>query len=153
LAEALTADQPPGTLAASWRIHSNPMDLTVVSELLARGEKPDLSRLLEQQYEVMAADYKRVNVSAEFPLKPFPECVYEMRFSDKFALPEEGFFPELQCLERHKMIVARHFRTPGAVVKKWYFRHDKIMEYFIAQTFLGQDNTRKLDHIRDPRFR
>jgi hypothetical protein len=37
---------------------SNPMDLTV-AEMLSRGEQSDLFRLREQQYRIMADDYKR----------------------------------------------------------------------------------------------
>jgi hypothetical protein len=44
----------------------------------------------------------------------------------------------------------------GKPKKKWYFRHDKIAEFFMAQTFLGESKTaqtRLLDHMGDSRFR
>jgi len=36
--------------------------------------------------------------------------------------------------------------------KEWYFRHDKVIEFFIVQTFLG-DTEKPLEHLDDPRFR
>ena len=35
---------------------------------------------------------------------------------------------------------------------EWHFRHDKIMEFFIVQTFLG-GNERPVQHLGDSRFR
>lgn len=37
--------------------------------------------------------------------------------------------------------------------KEWYFRHDKIRDYFLAQAFLGEHNARPIDHLGDVRFR
>lgn len=153
LAEALSVLQPAAVLDSARKILSNPMDLTVITELLARGEKPDLSRLLEQQYEMMAADYRNIYPSADFPLRAFSERVYQMRLDDKSDLPEEEFPQELPCLERNKMVVTRQTVMQGHSVKRWYLRHDKIREFFIAQTFLGKDDKRTIEHLRDPRFR
>jgi hypothetical protein len=30
---------------------------------------------------------------------------------------------------------------------------DKLQEFFIAQTFLGKENARAAEHLKDPRFR
>ncbi|UBF29175.1 hypothetical protein K9N68_15860 [Kovacikia minuta CCNUW1] len=41
-------------------------------------------------------------------------------------------------------------------VREWYFRHDKLWEFFIAQTLLGskpEAEQRRKDHMGDPRFR
>ena len=45
-------------LTAAQRILSNPMDLTVVASMLAAGKQPDLFRLQEKQYQVMATEYE-----------------------------------------------------------------------------------------------
>ena len=45
---------------------------------------------------------------------------------------------------------------PGAdntLENAWRFRHEKIADYFIAQTFLGAKNDRPMKHAADPRFR
>ena len=41
----------------------------------------------------------------------------------------------------------------GQPKTEWQFRHDKIMEFFIVQSFFGEENERLLKHIADPRFR
>jgi len=51
LAQALDDHQPGEGLAVTQRVLSNPMDLTVVASMIARGKQPDLFRLQEQQYE------------------------------------------------------------------------------------------------------
>ncbi|WP_202924858.1 hypothetical protein [Myxacorys almedinensis] len=46
--------------------------------------------------------------------------------------------------------------TKGETQKEWYFRHDKIAEFFIVQTFLGDSETaqtRWYDYLGDSRFR
>ena len=45
---------------------------------------------------------------------------------------------------------------PYELQTEWTFRHDKIAEFFIAQTFLSDSKTAKQridQHISDPRFR
>jgi hypothetical protein len=56
-------------------------------------------------------------------------------------------------MERHKMVVTRQsINSEGKTAKEWYFRHDKIAEFFILQTFLEQPE-RQEQHLGDPRFR
>ena len=59
--------------------------------------------------------------------------------------------------EKYKMVVSRQWKdNKGEAQHEWKFRHDKIMEFFIVQTFLGdapQAQNRLLDHMGDPRFR
>ena len=41
-------------------------------------------------------------------------------------------------------------------MKEWYFRHDKIMDFFLVQNFLGESKeiqARLKEYIGDPRFR
>ncbi len=52
------------------------------------------------------------------------------------------------------MVVRRQWKGPdGKERREWRFRHDKLQEFFIAQTFLGAKNPRIVEHIDDPRFR
>jgi hypothetical protein len=130
------------------------MDLWTVAELIARGQTPDLYHLQEQQYRIMAEDYKRTNVGRDFPIQSFSEHCYQLRKNDEIAISEELFQQELFCMERHKLVVRRQLKAPNQTVKTiWLFRHDKIAEFFIAQTFLGPDNSRPVQHIADARFR
>ena len=82
-----------------------------------------------------------------------------MRFNDESALPADDFYNELLCMEdeKYKMVVSRQWRDcDDEACKEWYFRHDKIMDYFIVQTFLGESDeaeSRLIDNIGDSRFR
>ena len=158
LDEVLNNQQPPEELAAIQRTLSNPMDLTVVAQMIALGKQPNLLRLQEQQYNLMAAEYQQ-QWSQDFPLKKFSEAVYQLRLNDEKALPADEFYQELVSMEdeKYKMVVSRQWKdAKGEAQHEWYFRHDKIMEFFIVQTFLGDSTTaqnRLLDHMGDPRFR
>jgi len=158
LNEVLDNQQSPEELAAIQRTLSNPMDLTVVAQMIALGKQPNLLRLQEQQYNLMAAEYQQ-QWSQDFPLKKFSEAVYQLRLNDEKALPADEFYQELVSMEdeKYKMVVSRQWKdAKGEAQHEWYFRHDKIMEFFIVQTFLGDSTTaqnRLLDHMSDPRFR
>ena len=134
------------------------MDLTLVALMLSQGKQPDLFRLQEQQYQLMAAEYLE-NWKHEFPLKKFSEAVYLMRLNDESAIPNEVFSQELSSMEdeKYKMVVSRQWENAeGESQKNWYFRHDKIMEFFLVQNFLGKSEEvkeRVIQHINDPRFR
>ena len=133
------------------RLLSNPMDLTIVAQILAQGKTPDLLNLQQQQYKVMAAEYKEVNFDS-FPLTEFAETTYQMRLNDEINIPSE-WKKELHTMEKYKMVLRRQKHMEDDVDSEWYFRHDKIQEYFIVQTFLGEENQKLEEHINDPRFR
>jgi len=154
LSDRLSAEERKATQA----ILSNPMELTLAAWAIAAGKTPDLFHLREQQYEMMAAEYQQF-WNREFPLPPFSEVVYQLWLTDKRDLPTAEFFNELSCMEDEKfrMVISRQWQdAEGKAQKKWYFRHDKIAEFFMAQTFLGESKTaqtRLLDHMGDSRFR
>ena len=158
LIDALNPQQPLEELAAAQRTVSNPMDLSLVSLMLYQGKTPNLFRLQEQQYKQMAEEFPK-EWKYEFPLKKFSQAVYKMRLNDEKALPAEVFYQELQSLEdeKYKMVVSRQWKDEkGEAKKEWYFRHDKIMDFFLVQNFLGKSaeaETRLIDHMGDPRFR
>lgn len=158
LIHSLNPDQFPEELAATQRILSNPMDLTIVAQMIALGKTPDLFRLQEQQYQLMAKDY-RDRWNQDFPLKKFSEALYQLRLNDEKAIPHTEFLQELLSMEdeKYKMVVSRQWKdAKNEPQQEWYCRHDKIMEFFIVQTFLGDSETaqnRLLDHMGDSRFR
>ena len=148
----------PEELKTARTILSNPMELTLAAWMLAGGVQPDLFNLRQQQYEQMAEEYRRT-WNQDFPLKQFSEAVYQQWLLDQKALPADTFYNELLCMEDEKfrMVVSRQWKdAKGEAKKEWYFRHDKIAEFFLVQTFLGKGadaETRLLDHIGDSRFR
>lgn len=151
--ESLTPEQPEKVRTAMREVLSNPMDLTVVAQMLADGHLPELSHLRQQQYELMAKDYAEVHL-AKFPLKEFAEESYRMRREDRTMLSEERFARELLRMEDFKMVLRRQWKGPDDKERReWRFRHDKIQEFFIAQTFLGDENLRVIEHLSDSRFR
>ncbi|MEH2256949.1 HEAT repeat domain-containing protein, partial [Nostoc sp.] len=145
-------------LDAVCRTLSNPMDLTVVALMLSQGKHPNLFRLQEQQYNLMAAEYLK-EWNQEFPLKKFSAAVYQMRLEDKEALPADEFFQVAISLsdEKYKMVVSRQWQDKkGEAQKEWCFRHDKIMDFFLVQNFLGETDAAEgllVDRMGDPRFR
>jgi hypothetical protein len=158
-------DQPDDAEKDSaYRILSNPMDLSIVAGLIAHNQQPDLAQLQEQQYQVMAKAYQQ-EWNKAFPLARFAEAVYQMRFNDVAAIDAATFSQEIQSLagDRFKMVIRRQWKTkskdpekPDELQEEWTFRHDKIAEFFIAQTFLSENETAKQrieQHISDPRFR
>ena len=154
LQAAFRSELDKETLKANRHILSNPMDLALVAQLIARGETPSLLDLQQQQYELMAASYKVNNLSNEFPLGAFSEAVYKMRINDKPEIPHEAFPKEMLSMERWKMVISRQVQMEGQEksVKQWYFRHDKIMDYFLTQEFLAHPKLCE-KHLDDPRFR
>ncbi|MFY0562690.1 HEAT repeat domain-containing protein [Archangium lansingense] len=153
VAEVLSPEQPVELRQAHSEVLSNPMDLTVVAQMLSEERQPDLFHLRQQQYELMARDYREVHLDG-FPLKAFSEEAYEMRCEDRGVIPEEKFGRELLRMEAAKMVLRQQWRSPdGKEQREWRFRHDKIQEFFIAQTFLGKDNRRVSKHLKDSRFR
>jgi hypothetical protein len=157
----MLSDQTPLSteeLKTARTVLSNPMELTLAAWMLAGGVQPDLFNLREQQYKLMAEEYRRT-WNQDFPLKQFSEAVYQQWLLDQKALPADKFYNELLCMEDEKfrMVVSRQWKdAKGEAKKEWYFRHDKIAEFFLVQTFLGKGSnaeTRLLDHIGDSRFR
>jgi hypothetical protein len=154
LEESLRATLPDDERAGNVKVLSNPMDLTIVAQLLFNHNKPNLLSLQQEYYALMERDYRQTHShkSAGFPLISFSECVYQMRLNDRLVLPFDDFHDEIRCMAGHKMVFSRTHKTNGKEEEEWYFRHDKIREFFIVQTFLTSKE-RQTQHLHDPRFR
>lgn len=149
IAEALEPNQDGELLMSLRRVLSNPMDLTVVAQMLLARTRPDLLRLQEQQFAVAASRFSRATLR-EFPLAQFSERIYQMRLRDDSELPSDISEEETTALALAKMIFGRNGREGQ---RRWYFRHDKVLEFFVLQTFLADGGRRAEQHIEDPRFR
>jgi HEAT repeat protein len=136
----------------SWaQLLGNPMDLTIVSKLLWRKKKPDLLSLQNQYYELVDHDYKLQNQNP-FPLETFSETVYGMKVEGQRYLPDTVSGAEVAVLRKHKMILVRIYPKDDQPVEERYFRHEKIMDFFVVNTFLGKQNRRPRQHLKDNRF-
>jgi HEAT repeat protein len=152
LKQVLNDDIPEEVMQTTFKVLSNPMDLTIIAQIIGNRKSPQLFNLREQQYQAMAEDYMLTHYSP-FPLEQFAENCFDMRLNDFEKINEEHFANEIACLDRHKMVVVKYKEANGNVLKDWKFRHDKIMDYFVAQTFLGDKNSRQVEYLDDARFR
>ncbi|MCP3903203.1 MAG: hypothetical protein GY715_06150 [Planctomycetes bacterium] len=148
---ALDPTMPAEDLEATRIALSNPMDLTVVAEMIARGQTPDIFELREQQIRQMSADYRRRNMS-EFPLPRFADAAYKRMVDHNDELPHEEFPAELEALLEHKMVIKR-IPAVGEKKEQWRFRHDKFRDFFLANAMLPPHKDRQVCHFDDARFR
>jgi hypothetical protein len=125
------------------------MDLTFVAELIAAGETPTLARLVEQQYERAAAWFHERH-QRPFPLTELAAQAFQLRLRDDNRLALEA--SQLDALVRFKLVLKREsMDEPGTY--EHVFRHDKIMEMFIAAHLVEPAGAAALDDlIGDPRF-
>jgi hypothetical protein len=137
---------------------SNPLELSLAALILASGKPLDLWNLREQQYKYVAEDY-RETWHKEFPLRSFADAVYQLWLNEKTrrSLPAADFPNEVKCLadEKFRMAVSRQWQDKDGDHEEWSFRHDKIAEYFIAQTFRGSSQeaqARIAKHLGDSSF-
>ena len=152
---ALDSKQPKDKVEAMRRVISNPMDLTIVAQMLSDQKAPDLFSLQEQYFTLMSEDYTDRTVGdLQFPLAEFSEYVYHKRASDELVFSPDESQNEIHHLARHKMMVPYHDRKGKSKVERgWVFRHEKIMDFFLVQAFLGSGNKRPATHLGDYRFR
>ncbi len=154
----LNTDESGGAAhRARHALLSNPLDLAIVAEMLARGETPDVFNLQQQFFDLMAKDYAHENSGQVFPLKKFADNVYELRKQDEWMTKLRDFWAmELDYLARHRLMVRRDVETGNALDKKietrWSFRHDKIQDFFLSEAFLASSE-RQNEHMGDARFR
>ena len=148
------AEENTGEMNQSIRlILSNPMDLSIIAQMLSSGNEPNLFRLQEQHFTIMRSDYERIYVHKPFPLMEFCEHVYLMKITDEMEFDGEFFQDELKVMERYKIVLSRKIKMEEETYrKKWYFRHEKIMDYFVVQVFIS-DHELPFKHIDDPRMR
>ena len=142
--------------AESWlKVLSNPMEASLVAELLSRGERPNLLRLVEQRFVAMEKEFHE-RENRPFPYSRFAEQVYTWRVSGKPYYDPAGFDAEVAMLVEHKLMIARtvSVRSPDAIKEenRWWFRHDKFMEFCLLPAFLDDHAERQRQHASDEPF-
>ena len=141
----------PDLQKMALNVLSNPFDLTVISDSLSRGERPDIFNLRQQQYDAMANDYKSRYTGNSFPLTRFSEQTYMLREKGEKYFDVGEFHDELARMKVHRMIVKRPTRIDDSIVVASCFRHEKIMNFFLYQAFKGNID-RQLKHLGDANF-
>jgi hypothetical protein len=79
--------------------------------------------------------------------------VFEIRLQDKRVLNHADFSKELDCLEEHKLVIKRTEKEAETEQENYYFRHDKIWDFFNAHVFKQHDNDWRKTYFADERFR
>ncbi|MBN3788814.1 HEAT repeat domain-containing protein [Burkholderia sp. Ac-20353] len=137
------------------RILGNPMEASIVAELLARGERPDLLRLVEQRFATMEAEF-RSRENRPFPYVRFAEEVYAWRASGTPYFDPTGFDAEVSMLVSQKLMVERTVTVRSADANKdvtrWWFRHDRFMEFCLLPAFMGEHVERQRQHVGNEAF-
>lgn len=153
LAQVLDENLPLDIITSTQQILAIPINITMVALLTAYSQNPDLSRLPEQCYRVMDEECRRMNQGQPFQLMQFSERVYRMRLNDEATIPHRRFSKEIACMAHYKMVLSRHsFDVYGNPTTEWYFRHEKMMDFFMAEAFLSGNNHRLERHLEDSRF-
>jgi hypothetical protein len=154
LDDVLGDAQPEEDRSAARLVLSNPMDLTTAAQMLASGAKPTLSNLQEQQFGQMRLAYEDAYRGREFPLKQLCESIYERRLRDELALDSGQFYEAIKVMTEKKMVLEQNDKDDsGKETHKWFFRHDKIRDYFMMKAVLNEPKERLMKHSDDPRFR
>jgi len=149
LATALCQTQCGEETETARRMLSNPMDLSIVGQMIGHGQSPNVFRLYEQQFRMMSAKYEQQYLQA-FPIEKFSEIVYQQQLkeTDNTEAPYQDFPKEVRCLEDYKMVLRLQVQNK----ETWCFRHERIINYFIALTFKNDKNRLK-NHLKDSKFR
>jgi hypothetical protein len=148
------------------RALSNPMDLTTIALIIARGGNPDLLNLQEMAFQQAAATYRAQNADAPFPLRVFAECVYQRRIlpsgveRDRLTVDDPKFRQECEVLADHRLLLSREEPdAEGRMRSVWVFRHGRISDFFLYTALTDETidaktrEQRLVQHIDDPRFR
>jgi HEAT repeat protein len=132
-----TAEKAPEPAGTWWaEVLANPLDLTSVAELLARGETPNLYRLLQWQYEKVDKDFHQ-HTGRRFPTRAVSEHVYQARQEGRANLaylPADQFAEEIQALQRHRIVMTVRAEGPSAPgAAEWRFRADRLADFCLAE--------------------
>ena len=130
------------------------MDLTYASELLALGQMPRPSQMVEQAFGLARERYRSV-YDREFPTLAFARKAVDLRREDRNWLKADEFAPEQGALWDFRLIVFRDL--PNKLADKQVtillrFRHDKVMDVLMKPAF-EVDKALQVQLIDDPRFR
>jgi hypothetical protein len=134
------------------QVLSNPFELTLIAELLREGYRPEPLQLEQQQYDLLRREYARRNEDNEFPLRAFAAKIYGLKCEGQVALDLGDCPAEADAMVARRMLVRRTFATDSASATRWLFRHERVMDFFVAKHLLTADGKWRA-HLRDGPFR
>ena len=154
LKRALKGQTGSGEDGVPRSVLSNPMDLTVVAQMLAVRREPNLFELQAEYLRLVVGKFGREAPGAvKFRAAEFAEEVYRMRRTGEWIVEGNGFREELECMGDYRMVVPYRTGEAGEGGGRWVFRHEKIMDFFVVRALLGGASERVGEHFGDPRFR
>lgn len=156
-------DQAPGEgeREAAKIILSNPFDLTLAADLLARGHMPAATGLIDAAFRLAdeggpGEPGYRAKAGVPFPLVAFGRHAVQMRLEDRNWFQPGEFEAEQPCLIHQRMLVQRSVMAwrgrEGEAPERVIFRHDRIWDFFMAAAFEADADLVEA-HLGDPRFR
>ena len=157
-AEKIRSQANPEVRGHNLMILSNPIDLTLVSELLASGEAPEPSRLDEQIFEKAEQNWLTFNQGAAIPLNEFSEYCFTQRKNDSRRIDDARFNDLARVLAHYRILIPRTESVKdgsGTAERKYYmFRHERLANFIIFHAFTGtRGRERRAAEIGDGRFR
>ena len=136
---------------------SNPFDLSFAADLLAQGQMPLATALIDEAFNL--ADHGSPGVPGyrsvtgqPFPLVRFGNQALAMRIEDRNWFKSDEFPAEMPSLLERKLVVRRAVYNTEKDGERIQFRHDRVWDFFIAAAFLTNPDL-WLQHLADARFR
>ncbi|MFC6739818.1 HEAT repeat domain-containing protein [Methylobacterium tardum] len=157
LRRALDEAPSPHDRRAAELMLSNPFDLAFAADLLARGDMPSATALIDEAFRIAdegvtgEPGYRSIT-GMSFPLKSFGRHAVEMRLVDRNWFKPDEFPAETSSLLRARLLVRRAVKGVAGIEERIQFRHDRVWDFFISAAFRCDLDSAEA-HLADPRFR
>jgi HEAT repeat protein len=120
---------------------STPLDAALVADLIAQNIEPDLNNLIAQHVRLARDSFREIAPAQEPAFSRVGEKALELVRGQKPKLDLVGLERECDALITRKLLISHG--------TEYFFRHDRIRDYFIALSIPGVDQALQLRH--DPR--
>jgi hypothetical protein len=141
-----------GEVSSAELILSNPMDLTYAGELIAMGQTPRPSQLIQQAFNLACERY-HATYKRDFPVLDLARKVVSLRKEDRNWLNGDEFPNEQGVLGEFRLAVPQLIsETTEKQVSVMRFRHERVTDVLTKPAF-EIDGDLQIQLIDDPRFR
>jgi HEAT repeat protein len=121
---------------------ATPLDAALVADLIAQNVEPDLNNLIVQHVSLARDSFREIAPAQEPAFERVGESALELVRGQKPKLDLAGLEGECDALVKRKLLI-----NHGT---EYFFRHDRIRDYFIALSVLAVEKALQLRE--DPRF-
>jgi HEAT repeat protein len=102
----------------------NPMDASLIAELIAQDVKPDPNNLIAQYVDLAHRDYRRIYPDREPRFDLIGTWALKAMRDKSTHMDLAELSEECKVLEERRLLLLRD--------RQWVFRHDRLRDYFIA---------------------